>query len=390
MTATRTRDAALTVVGFAAVLLYILACASFSPDDSKVLFPSNDPKTGGTVLAVYDRGAHTTRALLAFPPPSGDNNDGYVIRPAWSPDGAHVVALWGDHDDEFRITVLPISGKGPMRMLVVKDVKGDMPSAMLVPPPIVGSQLFSGEDGQIRRVDLQSGAELVKKFEGDFLLMGQHDRIYYGRELPEAGAKGTRAEVGLVDADTLDLEPLFETAETGGDPPYFAVSRDGARVALAGQKDGVPQILVFERNQLRNTIPIGSKTDDIDIGFFQWSRDASTLYGAFRTKVTDSEYQLGVLEIPAAGGAARRIPLFRVTGKEDSDVQALQVAVSHDGKTLAAASTYLQTSSGSKGQRRLKPEDVALYFVDLSRPDRRITKVPIPPLPAPVVAEARQ
>jgi hypothetical protein len=185
------------------------------------------------------------------------------------------------------------------------------------------------------------------------------------------------------------LTPLFETTETGGDPPYFAVSRDGARVALAGEKDSVPQILVFEGNQLRNTIPIGSKTDEIDIGCFQWSRDASTLYGAFRTRVADSEYQLGVLEIPAAGGAARRIPLFRVTGKEDSDVQALQVDVSHDGKTLAAGSTYLQRSSASKEQRRMKPEDVALYFIDLSRPDRKITKVPIPPLPAPVVAEAK-
>jgi hypothetical protein len=386
MTATRTRDAALTVVGFAAVLLYILACASFSPDDSKVLFPSNDPKTGGTVLAVYDRGAHTTRALLAFPPARG--NDGYMIRPAWTPDGSHVVALWGDNDDEFRITVLPISGKGPMRMLVVKDVKGDMASAVLVPPPIVGSQLFSGEDGQIRRVDLQSGAELVKKIEGELLLVGQHDRIYYGRELSEEG-KDTRVEVGLVDADTLALTPLFETTEAGGDPPFFAVSRDGARVALAGEKDNVPQILVFERNQLRNTIPIGGKADDMKLGFFQWSRDGSTLYGVFRAKVAETEYQLGVLEVPVAGGAARRIPLFRVTGKEDSDMFTLQVDVSHDGKTLAAASTYLQRSSDSKEQRRLKPEDVALYFIDLSRPDRTITKVPIPPLPAPVVAEAK-
>jgi predicted acyl esterase len=106
--------------------------------------------------------------------------------------------------------------------------------------------------------------------------------------------------------------------------------------------------------------------------------------------VAEAEYQLGVLEIPADGGAGRQIPLFRVTGKEDSDVSTLQVDVSHDGKTLAAASTYLQRSSGSKAQQRLKPEDVALYFIDLSRPDRKITKVPIPPLPAPVVADARQ
>jgi WD40 repeat protein len=388
MTATRTRDAALTVIGLAAVLLYILACASFSPDDSKVLFPSNDPKTGGTVLAVYDRGAHTTRALLAFPPATGDNNDGYMIRPAWTPDGSHVVALWGDTDKELRITVLPISGKGPTRMLVVKNVKGDASSAMLVPPTIVGSQLFMGEDGQIRRVDLESGVELVKTIEGELLLAGQSGRIYYGRELSEEG-KETRTEVGLVDANTLALTPLFETIETAGNTPFFAVSRDGARVAIAGGKDDEQQILVFEGNQLRNTIPIGGKPDEMRLGFFQWSHDGATLYGVFRTKVADSEYQLGVLEIPASGGTARRIPLFRVTGKEDSDMSTLQVDVSHDGKTIAAASTYLQTSSGAKAQRRLKPEDLALYFIDLSRPDRKITKVPIPPLPAPVVAEAK-
>jgi hypothetical protein len=388
MTATRTRDAALTVIGLAAVLLYILACASFSPDDSKVLFPSNDPKTGGTVLAVYDRGAHTTRALLAFPPTSGDNNDGYMIRPAWTPDGSHVVALWGDTDKELRITMLPISGKGPTRMLVVKHLEGDMPSAMLVAPPIVGSHLFMGENGQIRRVDLQSGVELVRKIEGELLLVGQADRIYYGRELPEKG-KETRTEVGLVDANTLALTPLFETTETAGDAPFFAVSRDGARVAIAGGKDDEQQILVFEGNQLRNSIPIGGKTDEMRLGFFQWSHDGATLYGVFRTKVAETEYQLGVLEIPASGGAARRIPLFRVTAKEDSDMSTLQVDVSHDGKTIAAASTYLQTSSGAKAQRRLKPEDLALYFIDLSRPDRKITKVPIPPLPAPVVAEAQ-
>jgi hypothetical protein len=97
-----------------------------------------------------------------------------------------------------------------------------------------------------------------------------------------------------------------------------------------------------------------------------------------------------VLEIPAAGGAPRQIPLFRVTGKEESDVSTLQVDVSHDGKTLATASTYLQRSSGSKGQRRLKSEDLALYFIDLSRPGRKITRVPIPPLPAPAVAKAPQ
>jgi 3D (Asp-Asp-Asp) domain-containing protein len=89
MASTRTRDAALTVVGFAAWLLYVLGCASFSPDDSKVLFPSNDPKTGGLVVAMYDRTARTTRALAALPVTGNPHDDQFCFRTGWTADGTH-------------------------------------------------------------------------------------------------------------------------------------------------------------------------------------------------------------------------------------------------------------------------------------------------------------
>jgi hypothetical protein len=394
MASTRTRDATLTMVGFAAWLFYILGCASFSPDDSKVLFPSNDPKTGGMVVAMYDRAAHSSRALLAFPPPTG-SSESFYVRSLWTPDGSRVVSMWLEGNDTLRVMVVPLTAKEPTRLLAVADVKGDVPSPFLISPPMVGSHLFIGEKEQIRRVDLESGTEEKKAVDGGPLLVGVRDRIYYGRTLPDEGAKKDRVEFGLVDANTLGLTPIFETSEaTGSDTPFFAVSRDGRRLGVLAGKESAPQVLVFETSTPGappRRLSLATEADRVRAGEFQWSRDGSTVYCVFRKELADDQYQFGVLEVPADGKAIRQIPLFRVSGSvESGEVLALQVDISHDGKTLAAASTYLQTRFGKKEAQRLKPEDLALYFVDLSRSDRPVTKVPIPPLPAPAVKMARQ
>jgi hypothetical protein len=288
--------------------------------------------------------------------------------------------------------VLPLTPKEPARILAITDVKDDLPSPFLMPPPIVRSYLYFGEKEQIRRVDLDSGAEQTSKVAGGPLLVGGRDRIYYARSLPDEGATEDRVEFGTVDATTLALTPMFQTTDApGGDAPFFAVSRDGTRVAILGGKESAPEILVFEpagsTSPPPRRLPLATEADRIRAGEFQWSRDGATLYCTYRKTLADDQYQFGVLEVPTSGRAIRQIPLFGVTGKvEDSELFAFQVDVSHDGKTLAAASTYLQTPPGKKEAQRLKPADLALYLVDLTRSDRRVTKVPIPPLPAPAQA----
>jgi hypothetical protein len=393
MASTRTRDAALTVVGFGAWLLYVLGCASFSPDDSKVLFPSNDPKTGGPVVAMYDRAARTSRALLTLP--ASTNSEHVYVRSLWTPDGSRVVSMWSEGDHGLRVMVLPLTPKEPTRIFALAALDFDAPTPFLMPPPIVGSRLFIAEKKQIRRVDLATGAEVEKAVDGEPLLVGVGDRIYYGRQLPDEGSKEDRVEFGTVDANTLGLTPMLETTEakSGSDTPFFAISRDGRRLGVMAGKDDAQDILVFDTSTPAappRRLPLGTEADRIYVGEFQWSRDGSTLYCAFRKKLADTQYPFGVIEVPVDGKATRQIPLGRVSDKgEDGDLFALQVDVSHDGKTLAAASTYLQTPFGKKETQRLKPEDLALYFVDLSRPDRRVTKVPIPPLPAPPATAAK-
>jgi hypothetical protein len=380
------RDAILGGVGLASWVLYVLACASFSPDDTKVLFPSNDPKTGATVVAMYDRTARTTRALLALPAPSGSSSESFV-RSIWTPDGTRVVALWAEDHDVLGVMVMPLSTRQPVRLFTVTDVTGDGPSAILLPPPIVGSSLLFGEKTGIRRLDLETGAVEKKDVDGEPLLVGQGGRVYYGRSLPDQGDKTNRAEFGMVDTTTLALTPLFEPElGSGGEgAPGFAISRDGTRMAVtAGIDKGKDfDVWVFENKKLLTKRPILTDGGSISVGMFQWSKDGTALYFTYRKTLPGDRYQFGVLEVPMTGTGNRSIPLFEAAGKGDGDIFAMQLDISHDGRTLASASTYLQTPLPkllNKEPARVKPADLALYFIDLSAADRKVTKVPIPPL----------
>jgi len=64
---TQKRNAALAFGGLLALSVYIMACnssPSFSPDDTKVLYPAFDPATGVIGMSVYDREARKSDMLF--------------------------------------------------------------------------------------------------------------------------------------------------------------------------------------------------------------------------------------------------------------------------------------------------------------------------------------
>jgi hypothetical protein len=387
MASTRTRDVVLTGIGFAAWLLFILACASFSPDDSKIVFPSNEAKTGAPAVAVYDRAARTTRTVFVFHSPElGSSDAAPWMRSVWTPDGKRIVTMWLVADEGLMLTVLPFGTGGTTRFMLVKASNSDVPSVFLAPPPIVGSWLLFGSKDGIVRVDLETGEQQTVETTGSPILSAGPNRAFYLRKAKAPGSDSDLAEVGSVDPKTLALTPLLKTKDADGDG-LFAVSRDGSRVALTNTRPA--QVLIFVNGQLRRTIPV-AKDAGMMLGTMHWSPNAATLYAVFRKTTDDSTHQFGVMEIPAETGAPREVPLLVVHGSmDDAEALTFQLDVSHDGKTLAAASTYLQTPLGKQGPPRLRPEDLALYLVDVSKPDRKVTKVPIPPLPAPPPAPAK-
>jgi WD40 repeat protein len=369
MNLNRTRDAILAGIGLIALLVYVLACTSFSPDDSKILFPSLDPKSGNLALALYDRETGRTEHLLSLPLPK---EEGSVIRPVWTPDGQRVVALWPDESgrDGLRVMVLPLKTREPIRVLALRGQK-ELTASLVVPPAIVGSHLFMAAGSQVLRLDLESGEVKTNGVQGEIILLGQRERVYYLRDV------SARLEVGRLDIKNLTCVPLFQTPEkSGGDVKGFAVSRDGSRVALLGGKEDAPAFLIFDGKDLTRTIPLAAKGDDLAPGNFVWSSDGSTLYAAYvKSQGAGKSHACGVLEVPVDGRPARQLPLFNLAGSlDESDPYLFQIDLSHDGKTLATCSTYLSFNDDEK----LKPEDLALYLIDLSRPDRKVTKVPVP------------
>ena len=101
------------MIGLGSLLIYVLACTSFSPDDSKVLYDTEDGKTGTTGVAVYDR--KTGRSELLFQPFFLDAQEldaqPAILRPQWLADGHSFLTTWiagGDSSTTpLNIAVLP-------------------------------------------------------------------------------------------------------------------------------------------------------------------------------------------------------------------------------------------------------------------------------------------
>jgi hypothetical protein len=380
----RTRDSILAVIGFAAVLIYILACASFSPDDSKIVFPSWDPATGSLSVAVYDRTAKTTEHLLVLPVEGATA----YLRPGWTADGKRVIAVWsyGSSDKRAQIALLPFKTKEPTRILNVGEFD-EIATSLMLPQQILGSYLFLAAKSSVLRLDLASGAIQEREIGDGAMVLVQQGGAYYGRKVPSPSAsKEKRLEIGRLDVNTLECTPILQTVEEDDEGP-FAVSRDGSRFAVETKKDGRFRVLVFNGRELVRTIPFGADAEKLEPGNLQWSADGSTLYVVFVKPLQDAaHHQFGVLELPANGGPGRQIPLFGTSRRDDMDPWLFQIDLSHDGKMLAGASTYLW----SHEKEKLQADDLALYLIDLSRADRKVTRIPIPAPPKPRAEPAKK
>lgn len=385
MSLTKTRDRILAAVGGAALLIYILACGpAFSPDDSKVLYPANDPKTGGAVLAVYDRRARTSRALFTVP-----GAEPAWLGSAWTQDGSRAVVLWagGQHGDDKQgllVASIPLHAGKPIRMFSVPELTSDQNDAVwAMPSAVIGSWLFIGARDGIYRIDLEYGREVAVEVAGNPEVIGLQNSLYYVRDLPGADKQTGDVELGRLDPRSLKLSPLYVLAGFGGvGKQVFAASGDGKQLAVLDGK----QILVYEDGNLLRTLPVAAAMEGIgapNTMALQWSRDTSFLYLIYTRKLDNGKTQVGIGEVNASGGSIRPIPLFAVDSGGDGE-GVMNLELSHDGKTLATASTYMQTpySKLAEGKAQaLEANDLALYLIDVSSPGRKITKVPIPPLP---------
>ena len=93
-----TRNAVLALFGLPALSVYILACTSFSPDDTKILYPAFDAPSGAIGMAAYDRQAQASELLfLPIAYQSAESNivvAPSVMRAEWLPNGRDILLAY--------------------------------------------------------------------------------------------------------------------------------------------------------------------------------------------------------------------------------------------------------------------------------------------------------
>lgn len=368
----------LSFTALAALVICVLACTSFSPDDSKVLFSTYDPEAQAYGVGLYDRSTRTTATLFVPQVHQSDSSGGdpALIRAQWLADGRHILVSWGRdvEDDDLDLAVLPYGHVGPTRFIHLEGLDEGV-SQMRMPLATAGGLLFlRGESNTLVRVNLLTGEVSQRAMSKDVVPYASPggDRAFYLSRIDEDESKW---EFGLIDVDTWDLKPTarFELDESLKDAELAAVSPDG-KWAIGHQEDP-PQVLFLEGGEVKRRVALGGEGEEVSVNVFAISPRNHTAYAPYWKKTKgDTHIEAGILELPFPDGELRRVPLIgRVELGEGAGAWCFQPSVSHDGKTLAIASTYLVA-----GDAQVAKNDCALFLVDLSDPGRQVTRVPVP------------
>ena len=158
------------------------------------------------------------------------------------------------------------------------------------------------------------------------------------------------------------------------DRSFFAYDQEGKRVAFVETNDNTNRLVVLSEGKVVFTRSLGEKADAPNFSSAALSPKGDTLWAAFQRNSPTNATVYGLMEIPLGDAPLREIKLLETEHASD-DMMSLyfQVALSHDGKTAALASTYLAFD-----EEKFAAESCALFLVDLGSSERKVTKVPIP------------
>jgi hypothetical protein len=376
-----TRNNALALLGLLALTVYVLACTSFSLDDSKVLYPAFDPDHGALGMAVYDRAAR--RSEMVFVPPEIQNGTngpfGNYLRGEWLADGRNVVIAFAasqDNSDTLDLALIPAGARAPFRLFHLEEIK-NAGSAFILPPCVVGPRVFvSAGEKELVRLDLKTGAVVRHEFEDvrkDITVLPSADGGAYYFESSESPENGV---FGRLDPESFGRTPLMNLTNGSANDVVFAYDRGGKNVAFLESAKETKQLNVWRRGQLILTrdVPV-SNGEELSFGCAGFSTKGDMIWATCeRRDKAKREASYGLLEISLGTDALRETTLIAAAPADsDSDHVCFQGSLSHDGKTFAVDSTYLACVESA-----FKAKDCALFFVDMSSPNRKVTKVPIP------------
>ena len=372
-----TRNGVLALVGLAALTVYILACTtSFSPDDTKVVYPAFDGPSGRLGVAVYYR--ETGRAETLFLPVdlNGGNTNELkmpVLRPQWLADGRRVLVAWST-DRDLAFALVPCGVSGAVKLFFGLPNGGDPGASLMFPVPVVGERAFVVESEKaILRVDLKSGEMVRHEFQGDksglSLWADPADKDVFYLEGKENGV------FGRLNPRSFEQTPLISFTNKMTDGSFFACDERGRRVAFVEEAKPETRVVVLENGKAVFTRPLDVPGGKLTFGNGVFSRKGDALLGGYHfipEGQTNSSF--GLFELPLNRDPIRLTTLIAAVHTTDGSAAFyFQIGISHDGKTAAGSSAYLACAA-----QDFKAEDCALFFVDLRDAKRKVTKVSIP------------
>lgn len=380
------RNLTLSLVGLGALLVYILACTSFSPDDSKVLYVTMDAKSGMTAVAAYDR--KTSKSEVLFEPFALETTNltavPAILRPQWLEGGHDFLATWlvdADNTDHLiHLAVLPFDRRGPARTFTLPGEGDAGPTWFYIwPVPVLGKDLFlNGDSNTMTRLNLETGEmrRWTNREELVLLTSPDNDRLIYlsGADLNGGDNSKGFDEVGIFNPDTFARTPIFQIKDKNASAASIAISRDAKRLAYQVDNDTPPVVHLLETGKPARTLSLASLGEKTEVMLRHFSPKGDILYGAFKDPTAANHTDYGFVEIPLDGSAIRITKLLSGPEAGNRDLfPSFQIDISHDGKTLAVESFWLASNDNP-----IKAEDCALFLVDLGDPQRKVTKVPIP------------
>jgi hypothetical protein len=380
----KTRNAALALVGLLALSIYILACTSFSPDDTKVLYPAFDAASGAIGMAVYDREARGSEMLFLPVVCQGGKSNIMtapgILRAEWLANGREIVVAYvGGKDssdsDGLSVALIPWGARKPIKIFRVPDIK-EAGESFMVPLCVAGERVFLRTSRKgVARLDLRTGALKGHEFDdakGEISLYPTPDGT--GVFCFESGQSKEATVFGRLNPNDFSRTPLMVITNQIRDQSVVAYDKAGRILAFLGGGDETNDLLV-----LRDGQPIFARSLDTHgqkrcFGNAILAANGKALWTTFRQAKGTNAVSYGLMEVPFTDAPPRELTLINDAPEEDdSCAYYFQAAISHDGKTAAIASTYLACT-----EKEFKPSDCALFLVDLSDPKWKVTKMPIP------------
>ena len=381
-----TRNTALALLGLLALSIYILACTSFSPDDTKVLYPAFDASSGAIGMAVYDREARRSEMLFVPLAYQGAESNTVaapsILRAEWLPRGREIVVAYSapskqnSDQDGLAVALVPWGVRKPIKVFHLSDVK-DPGMLFMTPLCLAGEQVFlRSSDKGVARLDLRTGVLTSHEFDdvkGEVSLYPAPDGagVFYF----ESGSQPEQGTVfGRLNPNDFSRKPFMVITNEVHDQSVIAYDKSGRILALLSGGTETNELLVLRDGQRIFSRSLDAHGQKRSFGNAVLAANGKGLWATFQQTKGTNAAAYGLMEIPFSDAPPRELTLISdAPAEDDSNIYYFQAAISHDGKTAAVASTYLACA-----EKQIAPADCALFLVDLSDPKWPVTKVPIP------------